>query len=91
MITCTTYYRVQWNAEYKVLQCLPHNGRACPAAEAMEGRTPEEISEQALIQHYVGQGVDLATAERVVYGKGLPPVDEYTPVAESPRPFSLLK
>lgn len=26
-------YKVVWNAEYKTLQCLPHNGQPCKASE----------------------------------------------------------
>jgi hypothetical protein len=29
-----TFYKVIYNHQYRVLQCLPHNGRACPAAAA---------------------------------------------------------
>src|SRR6266571_9170188 len=25
-------YKVEWNDEYKCLQCKPHNGEACPAS-----------------------------------------------------------
>lgn len=29
-----THYKVIYNRQYRVLQCLPHNGRPCPAAAA---------------------------------------------------------
>src|SRR5947208_3644473 len=29
-----TYYKVIYNREYRVIQCLPHNGRVCPASAA---------------------------------------------------------
>ncbi|SRR6266446_5576430 len=41
--------------------------RDADLAEAMASRSPEEVSEQAAIQRWVGQGVDLETATRVAY------------------------
>lgn len=29
-----TYYRVEWNAEHHCLQCKPHSGQHCKAAQA---------------------------------------------------------
>lgn len=28
-----TYYKVVWNEQFHRLQCLPHNGRTCPASQ----------------------------------------------------------
>jgi hypothetical protein len=28
-----TYYKVVWNEQFGCLQCLPHNGRTCPASQ----------------------------------------------------------
>lgn len=57
-------------------------------AEAEAAKTPEETREQAEIQRYVGQGVDLATATRVVYAK---PAKDTGAKPYQPRPFSLMR
>lgn len=53
--------------EYKSLKAAEHHAQVRQAECEM---TQQEIDEQAHIQRYVGQGVDLETATRVVYAQG---------------------